>query len=175
MNSCCYKIHLQKGSECSVSAPMGHQRLLGTDFTPQKYCPSVFARHVSAVELIDQVLFQGSSHRTWSFPLPCPSVTGRVTSCVHLSTSHHTDLTWCSCLPRPSASSLPSASAPHRQCAWQTQSPWLQRVHSTLTHSRAVVFFPPPFQSESATLMILFIQKNKRLFLFPLPKVSLYC
>ena len=35
--------------------------------------------------------------------------------------------------------------APHRQRAWQTQGPGCSAIHGTLTHSRALVFFPPSF------------------------------
>ncbi|XP_028608569.1 cytohesin-1 isoform X3 [Grammomys surdaster] len=63
------------------------------------------------------------------------------------------DLPWHSC--PPSASSPPSASGSHRQCAWQTSSPWLQRNPQHSPHALAMGLL----QSQSTTLMIMSFKK----------------
>lgn len=71
MSSVLTKVRFHKGSDFIVIAPRDTDRW-GQILLHHKYCPHVFMLHVFTLELVDQVLFQGSSLSTWSVCLPCP-------------------------------------------------------------------------------------------------------
>lgn len=147
----------------------GARDLWGQMSLGHQHRPQVSVLHIPTREVTGQVLFQGSP---WSFSLPALSVTrGWPAVSIFLLPVTHVCTGRSSPTPTPSASSSFHTWLP-RQRAWQTQRPWLQRDprHSSFSGTG----FSSSFPMQSATSMILFTQENKMLFLFRLPKVSLY-
>lgn len=160
MSSYCSDRSASRETVNARPVPHGTHRLLGQT-CPHEYCPRVFALHATSLGWIEEGSFQGGSPRTSSFSLPSPP-------------DHWEGGQLCPSLYFPSQVCAQCSRLPHPQCIITSFCIWLPTgsVHGkpralAAAQSTALLlilgrwfFSPPPFQSKSATLMILFIQKN---------------